>query len=376
MMHKIALICIPVIGWFASSCNNDRKDSQARTGQVPVVSVLETDISLDKIHVADIQAAQNIEIRSRVPGFLERIFVDEGQFVKKGQLLFTISDQEYKAEVARAKAGLNSALAEALTAELEVEKVQQLVDKKIVSKTELAVARAKHQAMKAKAEEAQAALNHAGARLSYTVIKAPYDGVIDRIPLKPGSLLEEGTLITTVSDISSVFAYFNISENEYLDYLRSRAEEAEESMASVKLILSDGVEYEHGGKVETVVSEFQETTGSIAFRARFPNPDHLLKHGATGKIKLTRELEEALMLPQKAVFEIQDKNYVFVLDSANKVNMRSFNPKARVGDFYVVASGLRKGEKIVYEGIQNIKDGMKVEPMTVQLDSIKQSKIL
>lgn len=375
-MRKGIFLGIPMIGLLIVSCQTETQTSREENRKIPVTTIVETDISLDRMYVADIQAIQNVELRSRVSGFLEKIHVDEGMFIKKGQLLFTISDQEYRAEVSKAKASLNSIIADAKTVELELERVKMLVSKKILSPTELDVAKAKFAAQNARIEEARAALEHAIAKLAYTKIYAPYDGIIDRIPLKPGSLLEEGTLITSVSDISSVFAYFNISENEYLDYLRSKSHARDTEDKIVQLVLSDGKQYEFSGQIETVVSEFQENTGSIAFRARFPNPQFLLKHGATGKIKLTNDVDEALMLPQKAVFEIQDKNYVFVVDKANKVKMRNFTPKARLNDFYIIESGLKKGETIVYEGIQNIKDGMQVSPEMVSLDSLIRKNIL
>lgn len=369
-MQKMAFMCIPLCGMLLAACSQTGSKSVTEASEVPVVSITEQDISLDKFYVSDIQAVQNVEIRSRIPGFLEHIYIDEGQFVKKGQLLFSLDDKEYRAEVARAKAALDNIAAEAKTVELEVERVRVLVNKKIISPTELEVAKARLNAVKAKISEAEASLNHAYARLSYTRIKAPYDGVLDRIPLKVGSLLDEGTLITSVSDISSVYAYFNISENEYLEYLRGRKEGGAETNDAVRLVLSDGKEYELTGEVETVVSEIEESTGSIAFRARFPNPDFLLKHGASGKVKLSRKVEDALVLPQKAVFEIQDKNYVFVLDGSNKVHMRNFNPEARIEQLYIVENGLKKGERVVYEGIQNIRSGMEVSPVVVKLDSL------
>lgn len=376
-MRKRSYFGIPLIGLLLVSCSTEAdKTTDKGNKKIPVTTVIEKDISLDRMYVADIQAIQNVELRSRVAGFLEKIHVDEGEFIKKGQLLFTISDEELRAEVSKAQASLNSIIADAKTVELELERVKLLVNKRILSSSELDVAKAKFAAQNARIEEARAALDHARARLSYTKIYAPYDGIIDRIPLKPGSLLEEGTLITSVSDISSVFAYFNISENEYLDYLRARPKGADTTDKTVHLVLSDGKQYEFSGQVETVVSEFQENTGSIAFRARFPNPQFLLKHGATGKIKLTNNVEEALVLPQKAAFEIQDKNYVFVVDKANKVKMRNFKPKARLGDFYIIESGLQEGETVVYEGIQNIKDGMQVSPAMVSQDSLIRKNIL
>lgn len=375
-MRLPVYVCLPLAAVMLYSCSqNKASENKSPDYTVPVISITEKNVNLDKIYVSDIQAIRNVELRSRIPGFLDKIYVDEGQTVKKGQLLFSISDEEYKAQVAQAKAALNSVIADGKTAELEMERIKLLVDKRILSATELALAQAKLRVAKAKIEEAQAALSHANTKLSYAQVRAPFDGVLDRIPLKTGSLLEEGTLLTSVSDISSVYAYFNISENEYLDYLREK-QRHEQADKEVMLLLSDGQEYPYSGKVETVVSEFEQNTGSIAFRARFPNPSHLLKHKATGKVCLSRSVEKALVLPQKSVFEIQDRNYVYIIDSTNTVRIRSFVPKARFEKFYVVASGLSKGEKVVYEGIQNIKEGMQVLPTVVTIDSLMAKNIL
>lgn len=376
-MRKLFFWSLPVLGMFYSSCTNEaRKSPAVESLSIPVTTLSERDVTLKRMYVADIQAIQNVELRSRVSGFLDKIHVDEGLFVKKGQLLFTLSDQELRAELDRARASLTSIVADSKTVELELERVQLLVKKNILSATELEVAKAKLTAQKARIDEAEAAVAHARAKLAYAKIYAPCDGVIDRIPLKVGSLLEEGTLLTTVSDISSVYVYFNISENEYLDYLRNKQTSDTSEQKIVRLVLSDGKEYGSAGRIETVVSEFQENTGSIAFRARFPNPDFLLKHGASGKIKLSRSLENALVLPQKAAFELQDRNYVFVVDSANKVHMRHFTPKARLNDFYIVESGLKAGERIVYEGILNIRDGMRIAPKPVHPDSLLRKDLL
>ncbi len=262
------------MGILLSSCiNNKPTTSKTPESSIPVVKLTEQDIVMSKEYVADIQAIKNVEIRSKISGFLDDILVDEGAFVKKGQLLFIINDQEYRADVAKARAAMNSIIAETRTVALEVEKVKILVNKKIVSTAELDVAKAKLHAIEARVEEAKAALHYAETKLSYTRIKAPYDGIIDRIPLKVGSLLDEGTLITSVSDISSVFIYFNISENEYLEYLRQKPHLKNHEENEVQLILADGKTYEHFGKIETVVSEFEGNTGSIAFRAKFPNPE-------------------------------------------------------------------------------------------------------
>lgn len=328
----------------------------------PILKLEKTDTVLYRHYVADIQAVRNVEVRARINGFINKIHIDEGQQVKKGQLLFSLNDEEHRAELARAKAALSSAIAEAKGASLEADRIKLLVEKKVISATELEVAQAKLAAFNAKIDEARSAEFNASTQLSYTSIRAPFDGFIDRIPLKAGSFVSEGNLLTSVSDIHEVYAYFNVSETEYLEYIKS----GRDARRSVELELADGSAYHHDGNVETVESEFEENTGSIAFRARFPNPQQVLKHGASGKVTLTNRIDSCLLLPQKAVFEMQDKNYVYVLDSNNHVKMRSFEPGARISHSYLVQSGLKPGERIVYEGVRNLRDGMKISPKLVQ----------
>lgn len=353
----------------------ESKKPAAETGAappkvLPVTNVLMKDTNLFREYVADIQAVQNVELRARVQGFLERIYVDEGQVVKKGQILFKINDEEYRAELAKANANLESSIAEAKASELEVGRLKVMVEKKVISETELSVAEAKLKAVNARIEQSRWAKSNAELKLSYTSIRSPFHGIIDRIPFKVGSLIDHGTLLTTVSDISEVFVYFNVSEGEYLEYVKSTVEESNGRNSLVSLLLADGTLYAHDGSVETMGGEFQASTGSISFRARFPNPGSILKHGASGKIRLSNTVTDAIMIPQKAVFEIQDKNFVFVVDSTNQVHMRNFIPKTRFSHYYIVESGLKSGEKIVYEGIQEIRDGMRIIPKQVRMDSL------
>jgi membrane fusion protein (multidrug efflux system) len=353
---------------FACSRQADQPSKQQKIQTLPVTNVIMKDTVLHHEYVADIQAIQNVELRARVEGFLDRIYVDEGQEVKSGQLLFKINDEEYKAELAKAKANLQNAIAEAKAVELEADRLKVLVDKNVVSDTELEVANAKLEAAKARISEARSAQSNAAVRLSYTSIRAPFSGIIDRIPLKAGSLIEEGTLLTTASDISEIFVYFYVSESEYLQYVKNKLKMGDQNN-QVNLVLADGSEYPYPGTIETMEGEFKASTGSIAFRARFPNPDKILKHRATGRIRLYNRIENAIFVPQKSVFEIQDKNYVYVVDANNEVKMRNFTPKTRFSHYYIVESGLQPGDKIVYEGIQNLQEGMQIEPEPVNLDT-------
>lgn len=360
-----------IFSFYACSVNS-QTDKTAELPRLPVTEIVVKDTLLHKDYVAEIQAVRNVEIRNRITGFLDKILVDEGQYVRAGQTLFVLNSKEYRTEVAKAKASLSNALAEAKTAEVELQRVKILVDKKVVTASDLDLAKAKLAAEQAKVSEARSVLSDAQNRLSYTAIRAPFSGIINRIPFKTGSLLEEGSLLTTVSDINSVYTYFHISEDEYLNYLQ--AKKANKSHSNeVELTLANGKLYPHNGEIETIASEFDGSTGSIAFRAKFPNPDNILKHGATGKVNLETAVEDALMLPQKAVFEIQDKNYVYVVDKQNKVKMKSFVPKTRLSHYYIVQSGLQPGERIVYEGVQSLRDGMEIIPQPVAQDKIAQA---
>jgi membrane fusion protein, multidrug efflux system len=355
-----------------TACTADGKTDTKESPQkvLPVTQVLLADTILHHEYVATIEALRNVELRARVEGFLEKIYVDEGQRVKKGQLLFRLNDEEYRAELAKATANLESAIAESKARELEEERLKVLVEKKVIAESELKVAQARLKATHARIEEARSAQANARQRLSYTSIRAPFDGIIDRIPFKMGSLIDHGTLLTTVSDVSAVHVYFNVSEGEYLEHVKSRIREEAPRDTRVNLLLADGTIYAHEGKIETMQGEFQASTGSIAFRARFPNPNALLKHGATGKVRMASRIEGALLVPQKSVFEIQDKYYVYTVDSANRVHMKNFVPQTRFSHYYIVESGLQAGDRIVFEGIQDIRDGMKIVPKIAGQDSV------
>ncbi len=364
-LNKIGIFVffIPVIFIFSCNSENNAGKKVQEIKEFPVIEVVASDTILYRDYVADIKAIQNVELRARVQGFLEKVNVDEGQEVKKGQILFKTNEQEYKAELAKAKANLESAKAEAKVIEFEVERLKIMVDNNVISASELNLTKAKYDAVLAKIEEAKSAMDNAAVQLSYTNIRAPFDGIIDRIPLKTGSLVDQGSLFTTVSNISSVHVYFNVSEKEYLEYIKSKDETTENNV--VQLVLADGAPYPYEGIIETMQGEFNANTGSIAFRALFPNPSKILKHGATGKIILTNKIRNAIIIPQKAVFEIQDRSFVYIVKADNQVEMRSIIPRARFSHYYIIESGLEEGERLVFEGIQNVKDGMTIQPKMI-----------
>lgn len=327
----------------STSCKSKKEEAEEPT-KYTATSPIRIDTSFTKEYVAQIQSIKNIEVRAQEKGYLQIINVDEGKNVRAGQVLFQIMPNLYQAEYLKSQA-------EVKEAELELLNAKTLSDKDIVSKSEPAIAQAKLD--KAKAELALAKLH-----LSFTEIKAPFDGVIDRIPLKLGSLIDEGALLTTLSDNKSVFAYFNVPESEYLMF-KSQGDSG--NMKNVSLLLANNELHKYNGVIETIEGQFDNETGNIAFRAKFPNPDMLLKHGETGKVLMAVPLKHALIIPQKATYELQDRVYLFVIDKDNVVKSRVVTVKNRMPDLYVVDDAdLSEGDKILLEGVQKVKDGDKV----------------
>lgn len=358
---------------YVTGCSSKAQTTQEEatdTLQLPVFTLNTRDTVIQKPYVADIQALKNIDIRSRVRGFLEKVFIDEGASVQKGQLLFKLNDQEFKVNLTKAKAALSNAVADAKATALEVDRVKMLVDKKVISKSELEVAESKLSADKATIEEARSMVQSAEDQLAYTYIHAPFDGIVDRIPLKSGSLIDEGTLLTSLSDISSMYAYFSFPENEYLQYVRKRKTAPGKTSDKVKLVLADGLDFPYEGEIETVEAEIEQKTGSINFRARFPNPQKLLRHGATGKLYISTRADNVVMVPQQSVFDIQDKSYVYIVDENNQLHMHAFVPQTRFSSYYIVKDGLKAGDKILLEGTQNVRDGMTIRPRKLNRDSL------
>jgi membrane fusion protein (multidrug efflux system) len=341
-MNRIVMFTGLFAVLYSTSCK-PKKEEKEEAGKFTVTTPLEIDTAFTKEYVSQIKSVRNIEIRVQERGYLQNIYVDEGQFVKAGQLLFKIMPKLYEAELQKAEA-------ETKAAEIELQNTRTLVDKNIVSKNEQAVAQAKLD--QAKAEMALARLH-----LSFTEIRAPFDGTIDRIPFKLGSVIDEGGLLTTLSDNSQMFAYFNVSEPEYLDYATNAKGRGN---SKVSLLLANNLPLPYKGDVETIESEFNNETGNIAFRARFPNPDKLLKNGETGKIQMTIPLTKALVIPQKATYEIQDKLYVFVIDHNNVVRSRNIAIRGQMPDLYVIENGLSATDKILLEGVQKAKDDDKI----------------
>jgi membrane fusion protein (multidrug efflux system) len=337
---KISIILLAVV--IISACKS-KVEEKVEEGKYTVTSPLLLDTFYTKDYIAQIQSIKNIEIRALEKGYLQSIGVDEGKSVKAGQMLFKIMPNAYEAELLKAQAT-------AKEVEQEYLNTKTLFDKNIVSKAELAIAQAKY-------DEAKAEVSLAQLHLSFTEIKAPFSGVIDRIPLKLGSLIDEGALLTTLSDTSSVYAYFNVSESEYLSYKAQNNNDNKQ----ITLILANGDEHKSKGIIETIEGQFDNETGNIAFRAKFPNPDLLLKHGETGKIRLTIPIKKALIIPQKCTYELQDKIYVYVVNNENKLVSRNVIIKQKLSNLYIIESGLMESDRILLDGLQTAKEDEKIE---------------
>ena len=308
--------------------------------EYPVTHPWRQTLNIDKAYVAQINAIQHIELRSYERGYLQNIYVDEGQRVTKGQDMFQVMPLMMEAEFAKAKA-------EYELAKIEYDNTQNLQKRKVVSDNELALA-------KARLDKAAAEMKLADTHLKFTTVKAPFDGIMDRFRVRLGSLIEEGELLTTLSDNSQMWVYFNTSEADYLEYMsRKKSDEKQ----PVSLVLANGKRFDQTGYIDTIEADFNNETGNVAFRASFPNPNGLLRHGETGNVLLTEEFKDALVIPQKATFEILDKKFVYVIDKDEKVESRQITIAQEVPHLFLIKSGLEEGDTVLLEGLGKIKLG-------------------
>lgn len=327
-----------------SGCEHQTHEKQEEP-ELGVTQPIQIDTFINKEYVCQIRAINHIELRSQERGYLQKIFVDEGQYVKQGQAMFQIMPMIYQAEMEKAKANVEYAA-------IEYENTKKLADKNIVSGAELALA-------KAKLEQEQADLRLANTHLGLTTIRAPFNGIMDRFHMRLGSLVEEGELLTSLSDNSKLWVYFNVPEAEYLDYA---ARLKKEGPQKVRLLMANNEIFPYDGLFETVEADFNNETGNIAFRATFPNPDRVLRHGETGTILLPSHVKNALFIPQAATFDILDKKFVFVIDENGQVNTRQITVGLELPHLYTVTSGLTTQDKVLVDGLRKVKNGDKIKP--------------
>lgn len=375
----IGVIALIVLYSCTSSSGNSG-NMQAPPQALPVITLLNVPAITYQEFSASLEGSKDIEIRPQVEGYIDRIYVDEGAHVRKGQTLFHINDRPYIEQLNNAKASLAAAKANLANAQINVTKLTPLVQSNVISDIQLKTAQSAYDAAAASVAQAQAMVSNAAINVGYTVIKAPVDGYIGRIPYKTGSLVGLTTPepLTVLSELKDIYAYFSLSENDFIDFKNRFAgatiEEKIKQMPPVELMLSDNSIYPLKGKVETVSGQFNSNIGAINFRAVFQNTNGLLRSGNTGKIRLSRSVASGIVVPQEATFEIQDKVFVFLVADSNKVVSAPLTVSGTSGNYYLVEKGVEAGQKIVYSGLDRLRDGTVIAPEPLSLDSLLKAR--
>ena len=366
-MKKIALWMLSAA--LLTACGSKSSQMPEANKDFAVETVKTTEADLKTSYPATIKGMQDIEIRPKVAGYLTKLLVDEGATVRKGQPLFLIDSEQYQAAVNSAKAQVRVCKANIATQKLTVENKQALFDQKIISSYDLQMAKNTLESYEAQLAAAQASLQSAQDNLRWCTVTSPSDGVVGMIPYRVGSLVSASNAqpLTTVSNISQMYVYFSMTEKQLLGLTREQGSlsAAISKMPAVSLVLSDGTEYIQSGVVSTVSGVIDSNTGSVQMRATFDNAGHVLRSGGTGSILIPIHQKDAIMIPQKATYEIQNKKFVYVVGTDNKVQSREIEVLVQNdGQNYVVSNGLKVGERIVIDGVNRLKNDMQITPIT------------
>ncbi|MFY0714072.1 efflux RND transporter periplasmic adaptor subunit [Seonamhaeicola sp. NFXS20] len=376
MIHQKNNLRITYIGFimalFLTSCNNNEKRPEFgnAVADYEVLTVSPKNIGLYREFPVTIEGTENIEIYPKIEGFIEKVLVDEGEYVQKGQALFLLNAPEYEQELLSSKAAISSAKADVSSAEVNVEKAKPLIEREIISKFELTSAENALTAAKAALEQAQANYSNAQTNFGYTKITAPVSGYIGSLPYKLGSLVNSNISepLTTVSNIKQVYAYFSINEKTYLEFTK---EGVLSNMNEVSLLLPDYTSFDQKGKIQTVSGQVDEETGSFNVRAIFDNPDNLLRTGNSATIQLPRTIEGAYLIPQSATYEIQGGVYVYLVNEQSQVQSTKITvTSTNSGQAYIVTDGLKDGDQVVLEGISGLSSGKEIKPVQVKESDI------
>jgi membrane fusion protein (multidrug efflux system) len=367
IIMKTILIAIIAIALF--SCSSEPQTAQAPPPPaLPVATIAAGSETTYQEYPASIEGTVNVEVRPQVSGTLDKVFVDEGAFVSAGTPIFKINEQPYRAALNNALASLHAAEASQINAQLEVEKLTPLVANKVISDYQLKAAKAASQVAKANIESAKANVSTAKINLGYTLIKAPVAGYIGRLPKKQGSLVtpQDVEALTQLSDVHNVHVYFSLGEKDFVNFKEQYAgetiKEKLKRLPAVSLLLADGTEYTKQGKIDVIDGQFDKTTGAITVRASFANPNGLLRSGNTGKVRLSLQHENALIVPESATVDMQDKVFVFTLADSNKVKKAPITIIGKNGDHYLVKDGVKAGDQIVLSGMDKLQDGTVINP--------------
>lgn len=347
------------------SCGRKQETTQADELVYPTVVLDEQDAELQAVYPVSIKGKEDIEIRPRIDGFITNIHVDEGSVVKKGQVLFEINSPQAEQTLTSAQAALASAEARVNTAKVNMNRIKPLVEKDIIGKVQLETAEDSYQSALADQQQAKATLKNAQATIGWTKVTSPVDGLVGHIPYRQGSLVNSSNVLTTVANISNVFAYFSLNEKELRTFMNnlegSTQAEKIKNIPEVTLTLADGTVYTEKGKIETISGVLNSTTGSANFRAEFPNRHGELKSGTSGSISIPRIIHNTFIIPQKATFAQQDKTVAFVVQGDSVVQRIISVTPMPGGQDYVVTQGLKKGERVVTDGIVTLANGKKIQ---------------
>ncbi len=369
MKMKNVIITSFILALVLSSCADKNQAPTAPPPPVlPVLAVTSANTVTDSEYPASIQGTVDVEIRPQVSGNLERVYVDEGAYVSKGQTLFKINERPFREQLNNALASLHAAEAALINANLEVDKLTPLVQNKVVSDYQLKTAKATQKIAHANIEQAKAMVGSAKINLGYTNVTAPVSGYIGRLPKKQGSLVSATDVepLTTLSDVHEVFAYFSLGETDFIhfkeQYAGSSLGDKIKKLPPVTLILADNTAYPKTGKIDMVDGQFDKTTGAITIRATFPNANGTLRSGNTGRIRLGLNHDDAILVPQAATVEMQDKVFVFTVGKDNKVTKMPITVVGKSGTNYLIKDGVKSGDQIVLSGIDKLQDGQAIQP--------------
>lgn len=332
------------LGGCAAGGAEEHEQHEEHTAKLLVTRPIQRDVAITRDYVGQIRSNRHIEVRAIERGYLQEVAVNEGQWVEQGQLMFKLLPLTFQAELQRAQA-------EARAAQLEFENTRSLADNNVVSATELALTKTRY-------EKAQAEVDLAAAHLGFTEVRAPFSGIMDRLQVREGSLVDEGEFLTTLSDNSVVWVYYNVPEAEYLDYMAGAKADSPEV---VKLQLANGQTFAQPGIVAVIEADFNNQTGTIPFRADFPNPDRLLRHGQTGNVLMQSPINNAVLVPQKATFEILDQHYVYRIGEDGRVVQQRVEVREELEDMFVISAGVTAEDKILLEGLRQVRDGEVIE---------------
>ncbi|MBC6111907.1 efflux RND transporter periplasmic adaptor subunit [Pedobacter fastidiosus] len=365
-----AVLIISLLSIILVSCKSS-PDQAAAAPPPPVLPVSLVNESSETTFIeypASIQGAVDIDVRPQVSGYLQSVLVNEGAYVSAGQTLFKINENPYREALNNAKASLHAAEAAILNAQLEVDKLTPLVQNKVVSDFQLKTAKTAYKIAQANAEQAKASVASAQINLGYTNVKATVSGYIGRIPKKQGSLVSptDQTALTQLSDIHEVHVYFALAENDFntfnKDYPGKSPADRIKHLPAVDLVLADNSTYSIKGKIDMIDGQFDKNTGAITLRASFPNANGVLRSGNTGKIRLSLRHEDAILVPQSATVDMQDKVFVFTVGDSSKVKKQSITIVGKSGENYLVKDGVKAGDQIVLSGIDKLQEGMVIQP--------------